>query len=100
MAAELMSSDLAVTIVYLRPGWPDLALPALVGPRDVEARFGEIRSRQDTVVIEVRVADLEAPARGDRFELDGAIYFVSSPPARDETGQWWRISGYREVPAP
>lgn len=96
MAEALLSSDLAVTVIYSPQGRNDLALPALVGSRDVEGSLGEVRARQDIMIIEVRVADLEDPGRDDRFELDGVSYVVASKPGTDD-GIWWRIAGYRDT---
>lgn len=53
--------------------------------------FGETRIATETLVIEVRVSDVAAPADGDTIELDGAVYVVQGEPIRDAERLVWTI---------
>lgn len=95
MAEALVASDLAYSIIYQPADRNDVELRALPVSRDQEGQAGSFRSRQDSVVLKIRVADLEEPRREDRFQVDDLTYSVSADPQTDELGEFWVIGGYR-----
>src|SRR5687767_10639935 len=95
MSEALLVSDLAYPIVYQPANRNDLELRALPVSRDQQGTAGGFRSRQDAVMLKVRVTDLEEPRNQDRFLIDGVAYAVSSDPMTDELGEFWIIGGYK-----
>lgn len=94
MAAVLVGSPLAVTVVYYPQGLPGVTVQALLGARDVEGRLGPVRARQDVMEILIRTSDVDQPVRDDEFEHDGRLYRVSSDATLDERRLWWSVAGY------
>ena len=58
-------------------------------PDDVAA-FSAGRFVVDTVLIDVRVAEVADLATGDRFELDGEVLEISGEPRRDALRLVWK----------
>ena len=55
------------------------------------SEFGETRIVAGTVVIDVRVSDVAAPAEGDTIEADGTVYVIQGEPIRDAERLVWTI---------
>lgn len=58
-------------------------------PDDV-IEWRESRARVGTVFIDVRVSEAATLAKGDTFEIDGAIFTVTGAPERDTERLIWR----------
>lgn len=53
--------------------------------------FGETRIVTETVLIDVRLQDVAAPADGDTIEVDSTVYVVQGTPIRDAERLVWSI---------
>ncbi len=84
--------NLGLDAVY-RAGGTDPGVPVRVILRrpDRIGTFGETRLATETLVIDVRVSDIAAPADGDTIELDGAVYVIQGEPIRDAERLVWTI---------
>ena len=84
--------NLGLDAVY-RAGGADPGVPVRVVVRrpDRVGEYGETRIATETLVIEVRVSDVAAPADGDTIALDGAVYVVQGEPLRDAERLVWTI---------
>lgn len=76
-----------------RAGGSHPAIPVRVILRrpDRIGEFGETRIVTETLLIDVRVQDVAAPAEGDTFELDDTVYLVQGAPIRDAERLVWTI---------
>ncbi|MGZ8337325.1 MAG: head-tail joining protein, partial [Allosphingosinicella sp.] len=78
-AVDVLFADpnLGTDAVY-RAGGADPGVPvrAIVRQPDRIGTFGETRIVAGTVVIDVRVSDVSAPAEGDTIEADGTVYVI------------------------
>jgi hypothetical protein len=76
-----------------RAGGADPAIPVSVIARqpDRVGEFGETRIVAETLLIDVRVSEIAAPADGDTFELDGMVYVTQGEPIRDTERLVWSI---------
>jgi hypothetical protein len=84
--------NLGIDAVY-RAGGADPGVPVRVilrRPDRIDV-FGETRIATETLVIEVRVSDVAAPASGDTIELDGAVYVIQGEPIRNAERLVWTI---------
>ena len=89
-----------VDIIYQPRNAPDIEIPALVASRDMEGVAGRVRALHDSIVLQVRLSDLDEAVRGDRFIHRGVTYELSSDASQDEHGLWWILAGYRVSPQP
>lgn len=60
-------------------------------PDRVFGGFGETQLWASTTLIDVRVADVPAIARGDGFAIDGVDYVVQGEPVRDAERLVWTV---------
>lgn len=76
--------NLGLDAVY-RAGGSDPGVPVRVIVRrpDRVGEFGETRIVTETMLIDVRVGEVAAPAEGDTIELDGTVYVIQGEPIRD-----------------
>jgi hypothetical protein len=76
-----------------RAGGADPGLPVRVILRrpDRVGEFGETRIVAETLLIDVRLTDVVAPADGDTVEVDGTVYVVQGAPIRDAERLVWTI---------
>jgi hypothetical protein len=86
--------NLGIDAVY-RVGGNDPGVPVRVIVRrpDRVGDFGETRIVAETLLIDVRVSDLAAPADGDTIEADGTVYVIQGAPTRDAERLVWTIEG-------
>jgi hypothetical protein len=63
---------------------------------DVIQDFGSARVHKESLLIEVRVAEVSHPSRGDQFFIGGSEYRVQGVPIRDRERLVWQIEA---VPA-
>jgi hypothetical protein len=84
--------NLGLDAVY-RAGGADPGVPVRVILRrpDRISEFGETRIVAGTLLIDVRVGEVAAPADGDTIELDGVVYVVQGEPIRDAERLVWTI---------
>ena len=84
--------NLGLDAVY-RVGGADPGVPVRVILRrpDRISEFGETRIVAETVIIDVRISDVAAPADGDTIEADGMVYVVQGEPIRDVERLVWTI---------
>ena len=59
---------------------------------DEVAAFGASRAVVQTLMIDVRTADLPLVERGDLFVIEGAAWTVTEAPRRDRENLVWHIS--------
>jgi hypothetical protein len=83
---------LALDAVY-RAGGADPGVPvrAIVRQPDRVGAFGETRIVAATVVIDVRVSEVAAPAEADTIDADGTVYVIQGEPTRDAERLVWTI---------
>ena len=95
-AIDVLFADpnLGIDAVY-RAGGADPGAPvrAIVRQPDRVGDFGQTRIVTGTVVIDVRISDVAAPAEGDTIEADGTVYVIHGEPIRDVERLVWTIEG-------
>ncbi len=76
-----------------RAGGADPGTPVRVILRwpDRVGDLGETRIVTETLLIDVRVSEVAAPADGDTIELDGTVYVIQREPIRDAERLVWTI---------
>ena len=93
-AIDVLFADLnlAVDAVYRDDGAdPGVPVRAILRRPDRISEFGETHIVAGTVVIDVRVSDVAAPAEGDTIEADGMVYVIQGEPIRDVERLVWTI---------
>jgi hypothetical protein len=76
-----------------RAGGADPGIPVRVIVRqpDRVGTFGETRIVTETLLIDVRVSEVAAPADGDTIEVDSTVYVIQGAPIRDAERLVWSI---------
>ena len=76
-----------------RTGGADPGMPVRVIVRQPDriGNFGETRIATATLVIDVRVSEIGAPAEGDTIEMNGTIYVIQGEPIRDAERLIWTL---------
>jgi hypothetical protein len=76
-----------------RAGAADPGMPVrlIVRQPDRIGNFGETRIAAATLVIDVRVSEVAAPAEGDTIEMSGTVYVIQGEPIRDAERLVWTI---------
>jgi hypothetical protein len=84
--------NLASDSLY-RAGSGDPAIPvrAVLRRPGRVGEFGETRIVAETLLIDVRVSNVAAPADGDTIEADGTVYVIQGAPTRDAERLVWTI---------
>lgn len=74
-----------------RAGGADPGAPArvIVSRPDVVGDFGATRIVTETLLIDVRVSDVAAPADGDTIEVGGTVYVIQGEPICDAERLVW-----------
>jgi hypothetical protein len=90
--ALFVDPNVARDAVY-RVGGADSGVPVRIIVRrpDRVGEFGETRIIAETLIIDVRVSEVAAPADGDTIEVDGTIYVIQGTPIRDAERLVWTI---------
>ncbi|MBX3516033.1 MAG: hypothetical protein KF815_03730 [Rhodospirillales bacterium] len=89
--------NLGVDTVYRVGGvHPEVPVRAIVRQPDRIGEFGETRIVAETVMIDVRVSEIAAPAEGDTIEVNGMVYVVQGEPIRDAERLVWSIEARRQ----
>jgi hypothetical protein len=70
---------------------PGTMIRVIIRQPDRIGTFGETRIAAATLVIDVRVSEVAAPAEGDTIEMDGAVYVIQGEPLRDGERLVWTI---------
>ena len=83
---------LALGVIY-RSGGADPGVPIRVILRrpDRVGDLGETRIVAGTVMIDIRVSEVAAPAEGDIIEASGTVYVIQGEPIRDAEHLVWSI---------
>jgi len=68
---------------------PDTPIRIIMRRPDAIGTFGETRIVAETVVIDVRVSEVAAPAEGDTFTIGGETFVVQGEPVRDAERLVW-----------
>ncbi len=89
--ADLFASALAVDADYTPAGGEAVGLRAIVAAPDVEAGILGARVASDSVVVEVPVSAVAAPAAGDTIEVLGETRVVQGSPRRDALRLVWTL---------
>jgi hypothetical protein len=76
-----------------RAGGADPGVPVRVIVRrpDRVGDFGATRVVAETVMIDIRVSEIAAPADGDTIEVGGTLYVIQGEPIRDAERLVWTI---------
>ncbi len=76
-----------------RVGGAGLGVPvrAILRQPDRAGGFGETRIVAETLLIDVRVSDVAAPADGNTIEVDSTVYVIRGEPIRDAERLVWSI---------
>lgn len=86
-----MDPNLSVAAVY-RAGGTGNGVPVRIvrsSPDDI-VEFGGGSFVVGTVIIDIRVADAPAPARGDTVTIGAVSYLINGAPRRDPEQLYWR----------
>lgn len=67
------------------------AIRAVLRRPDVEMSMGDTRLIVDSVHIDVRAADVQAPAIGDTIQIGDDVYAIHGQPRRDVLRMVWMI---------
>lgn len=70
---------------------PGMPVRVIVRRPDRVGDFGETRIVAETLLIDVRVSEVAAPADGDTIEVDGTVYFIQGGPIGDTERLVWTI---------
>lgn len=70
---------------------PGMPVRVIVRQPDRIGNFGETRIATATLVIDVRVSEVAAPAEGDTIEMDGVVSVIQGTPLRDGEQLVWTL---------
>ena len=93
-AIDVLFADpnLGVDVIYRTGGaGPGTIIRAIIRQPDRISTFGETRIATATLMIDVRVSEVAAPAEGDTLEMKGTIYVIQGEPIRDAERLIWTI---------
>jgi hypothetical protein len=84
--------NLGVNVIYRAGGEaPGTMIRAIVRQPDRIGNFGETRIVAATLMIDVRLGEVAAPAEGDTIEVEGTIYVIQGEPIRDAERLIWTM---------
>jgi hypothetical protein len=84
--------NIAADAVYQAGGGdPGMPVRVIVRQPDRIGDFGETRIAAATLVIDVRVSEVAAPAEGGMIEMNGTIYVIQGEPIRDAERLVWTL---------
>ncbi len=69
--------------VYTADGGAPQLVRVVARRADEITGFGEARLWSETTRVDLRVAEVTTPRRGDRIEVDGEVFLIQSEPVRD-----------------
>jgi hypothetical protein len=81
--------NLARDAVHVSGGGVETAVRIITRQPDRLLELGETRLRVDTVMIDVRLAEVPELRPGDAFVIAGEAYLVQGEPARDSERLVW-----------
>src|SRR5512134_1581899 len=93
-AIDVLFADpnLSVDVIYRTGGaGPGTIIRAIIRQPDRIGDFGETRIATATLVIDVRVSEIAAPAEGGMIEMNGTIYVIQGEPIRDAERLTWTM---------
>lgn len=89
--------NMAMAASYLAGGaGPAVPIRVIRRSPDVAQQFGESRLVSETVRLDVRVADVAAPGRGDLILIGAERLVVQGEPMRDVLRLVWRLEAEPE----
>lgn len=97
VAALFRDPNLSAAATYQATPDAPAPLPAPVAVRvmtrrpDMTESFGSARAWSETTLVDLPVASVAAPLRGDRITLDGVAYRIQSEPRRDRERLVWSL---------
>lgn len=90
-AAILADPNLGVEAIYEPPGGPAVTIRAARAAPDRTTDWNAGQLWSDTVRYRVAVADVAAPAAGDRITVAGEVRIVQGEPLRDVERLTWAL---------
>jgi hypothetical protein len=92
-AIDLLFADphLAVDAIWTPVAGPSVAVRVIRSAPDLETRFGDARVIGATTMLDVRVSEMAAPAKGDVIRIDGVDHQVQGTPRRDAERLIWTV---------
>ncbi|MGE5770238.1 MAG: hypothetical protein ACM32G_08120 [Betaproteobacteria bacterium] len=92
VTALFADPNLGVDVIYRTGGaGPGTIIRAIIRQPDRIGTYGETRIATATLMIDVRVSEVAAPAEGDTLEMNGTIYVIQGEPIRDAERLIWTI---------
>ena len=91
-ALDVLFADpnLGVDAVFRAGGaGPGDPIRVIVRQPDRIGTFGETRIAATTTTVDLRVAEVAAPAPGDAIEVYGTVYMIQGEPIRDAARLLW-----------
>lgn len=93
--ALFADANLGIDAVWRSAGaGPGIPVRAIVRRADRVGDFGETRIVAETVIIDVRVSQVAAPAEGDTFEIGGETLVIQGEPLRDAERLIWTVEAH------
>lgn len=89
--ALFRDSHMAADATYTPAGGDPVTVRAIRMAPDIARDFYGAQIHSDTVVIEVRVSEVAAPAAGDAITFDGEDRVVQGVPTRDDHRTVWLL---------
>ena len=83
--------NLAMDALYTPAGGDPVTVRVIAKRPDAIVGFGDTRIHAATAMVDVRVADVAAPAPGDTLEVGGETCVVQGEPIRDAERLIWTI---------
>jgi hypothetical protein len=91
MRAIFTDPNMATSALYRVGGWEQAkAVRILLRAPDEQQSWAASKLVSDTMVIEVQVAEVAEPLKGDTFEVGSQLYRVQGEPLRDGERLVWQ----------
>jgi len=95
--AVFRDPHVATSALWFRGGaGTGLPLRVIRKADDRELSFNDMRLVADSCLIDARIADIETPAEGDVFEIEGRRFVVQGAPTRDARQLVWSMEARPE----
>ena len=77
--------------VYTAEGGAPVLVRVVTRRADDTTGFGDARIWSETTRLDLRVAEVTNPRRGDRIEIDGEAFLIQGEPLRDRERLVWTV---------
>ncbi|WP_420029473.1 head-tail joining protein [Rhodovulum visakhapatnamense] len=84
-------TDTADIGVYTAEGGAPSLVRAILRRPDGITGFGDARLWSETTRLDLRLAEVANPRRGDRVEIDGEAFLIQGEPVRDRERLVWTV---------